>query len=47
MPNLVGIFVSNTYLAIKYGVEVVAGCVLVQILKNAGSMSKQHVGYVN
>ena len=36
--NLVGIFVSGTYLAITAEVEVVAGCVLVYMCTNVGSI---------
>ena len=38
MPNLVGIFVSGTYLTITCEVEVAIGCVLTYIYKNIGSV---------
>ena len=38
MPNLVGIFVSSTYLAVIWEVCIAVGCVLTHMCKNVGSI---------
>ena len=38
MPNLVGIFVSSTYLALTWEVHTTIGCVLSHMCKNIGSI---------
>ena len=38
MPNLVGIFVSGTYLAKTHKVEVAVGCILAYVCKNVWSI---------
>ena len=37
MPNVVGIFISGTYLAIPYEVDVVFGSIVAHVCNNNGS----------